>query len=388
MIVLLNKNTAQLRRAVGKKPNHQRGHSLIEVMIALPLLTAIIFAAGGLIAVASKSRTLSEGLIADQIEALQTSQHFLSDLPFAASIANVEKNSIEFSVSDRTGDRIPDAIRYEWSGVVGDPLHYSINNSLPVVVAEDVREFSLNNSIREITSTAILKHHDDAFDGEFHSKAIAKNDPASQFISIDLPKSATLWSLERVRFMARSSGIVDGEIAVSIVGVDGSQQPASDKIYETQIINEHELDSDFGWVDVKFWNVDHLSEQFAIVFSYKTGTDAAADVLFEADGLNMTSDTAWMTSKDNGQTWTIPNAKQDLRFYAIGSHNGLMESRRVINQVRMSLKLGASNYAFSSTVRLLNEPEVVVGATLSGGNSNQPEEATSSGDFPVIGGQF
>ena len=336
------------------------GHSLIEVMIALPLLTAIVLAAGGLIAVASKSRALSEGLIADQIASLQTSQQFLSDLQFAASIAETSDHSIEFSVSDRTGDGMPESIRYHWSGIEGEPLSYQINEMRPVDIAENVGDFTLNRTLRKITQTTILKHHDDSSSGVFNSKPINAGEPVAQSVVTNLPASATTWSLDRVRFMARASGALDGVLTVSIVAVDNLLQPVADRVYESQKVTEHRLDSEFSWVDVKFWNTQDLSQPVAIVFSYESGKDAAGEVCFESGGLNMTDETAWMTSRDDGSTWSIPNANDDLRFYALGTHNGLMTERTVVEQVQLTLQLGVDNQISYSSARLFNEPEVAL----------------------------
>ena len=377
---MMNQSCAKMVSITSRKndaPGSRYGHSLIEVMIALPLLTAIVLAAGGLIAVASKSRSLSEGLIADQIASLQTSQQFLSDLQFAASIADSSDHSIEFSVSDRTGDGMPESIRYNWSGVEGDPLSYQINEMRPVVIAEKVDNFTLTQTIRKISQTTILKHHDDASAGVFNSKAIIAGEPVAQSVIANLPASATTWSLDRVRFMARASGALDGVLTVSVVGVDNLLQPLSRRVLESQRVSEHQLDSEFSWVDVKFWNTQNLNRPVAIVFSYESGSDAAGEVCFESDGLNMTDETAWMTSKDNGITWTIPNAAEDLRFYALGTHNGLMTERTTLKQIQVTLQLGADNQVSHSSARLFNEPEIAVFTV------SEPSSDTGDGPFEV-----
>ena len=80
------------------------GHTFIELMIALPLMVAVIAAAGGIIAVAHSSRSLADGMLANQVKSLTTSQRVLSDVQFANSIAEASSNALEFSVSDRNGD--------------------------------------------------------------------------------------------------------------------------------------------------------------------------------------------------------------------------------------------------------------------------------------------
>lgn len=47
-----------------------------------------------------------------------------------------------------TGDGLPDAVRYEWSGTPGDPLPRTLNGGDPAIVAAGVQEFVLTYGVR------------------------------------------------------------------------------------------------------------------------------------------------------------------------------------------------------------------------------------------------
>ena len=87
------------------------------------------------------AKSLANGLLADRTKSVTACQNIVTDVQFALSVAEVSPNSIEFAVADRNGDDVPDDIRYSWSGVSGDPVTCSLNQSTPEVVVENVHQF-------------------------------------------------------------------------------------------------------------------------------------------------------------------------------------------------------------------------------------------------------
>ena len=79
-------------------------HTLLELMVALPLVVAVIAAAGGLIAAANSAKSLSEGVLADRTDSLMATQRIINDVQFAISVAEASENAIEFATGDRDGD--------------------------------------------------------------------------------------------------------------------------------------------------------------------------------------------------------------------------------------------------------------------------------------------
>jgi hypothetical protein len=66
-------------------------------------------------------------------------------------------NAVTFKVPDRTGDELPETIRYSWSGTAGDPLQIEYNGSAPATLVADVNQFDLSYSLRTMTGTGFAK---------------------------------------------------------------------------------------------------------------------------------------------------------------------------------------------------------------------------------------
>ncbi|MEM7455362.1 MAG: hypothetical protein AAF456_13510, partial [Planctomycetota bacterium] len=152
---------------------------MIELLVALPLMTAIVSAAGGLIYIASQTRTLTEGLLADKIQSTRLALEVSENLQHAISIGELSANAVEFTTTDRDGDGVEDVFRYEWSGTTGDPVYKTINGGTRFMIAEDVNQFTLTTT-SEVSTTAgtyesqqvVIKHHDDSTGGTLSASAI------------------------------------------------------------------------------------------------------------------------------------------------------------------------------------------------------------------------
>jgi hypothetical protein len=60
-----------------------------------------------------------------------------AELQYATAINQRSATLIEFTVPDRSGDGVPETIRYEWSGVPAIPLTDSTTRRAPVAVLAD-----------------------------------------------------------------------------------------------------------------------------------------------------------------------------------------------------------------------------------------------------------
>ena len=109
----------------------------------------------------------------------------------------------------------------------------------------------------------------------------------------------------------------------------------------------------------------------------------------------MTPNTSWVTSSNNGLTWTPPNDLEDLRFYAIGTHNGANLGRTALELVQINLQVGDDATAScNSSTKLVNLPEMRAGNpgttdTAADQSNPEPEEyqAEPGPGFEIGGGQ-
>ncbi|MEM7456901.1 MAG: hypothetical protein AAF456_21335, partial [Planctomycetota bacterium] len=171
---------------------------------------------------------------------------------------------------------------------------------------------------------------------------------------------ATTWSLGRFRFMARSSGVLDGQVKIGVFNADAFGRPDGEALEEVTLY-ESELDEVFTWKDVEFWDVQGLtsSEGLCVLFTPVSGTDNAMEIQIESDGSSMTANTHWLQSLNAGLSWRSTNDSDDLRFYAIGTHDGTLSQRQSLTDFTISLQVGRdAQVAVESTTTFWNSPEV------------------------------
>ena len=101
----------------------------------------------------------------EDTEAVSIAEQIATDISLATSITKPGANAIEFTVPDRGhGADGEETIRYEWSGVAGDPLLRRYNSGTAVTLCEQVQAFSLDYEIGagELTGAPkILLYTDD-----------------------------------------------------------------------------------------------------------------------------------------------------------------------------------------------------------------------------------
>lgn len=388
--------TPRYKKTVTNQTRAQGGHTLVELMVVLPLMTAIMLAAGSLMFAVSKSSDVSTGIVADRLDSMRHCRKMLSEVQLAVSIAQANDHSIEFSTSDRDNDGLNDTILYSWSGTAGDPLVCTINDVKTFDLVEAVNEFQVEYGKEKSFRNSILKSHDDAPGGTFEGHVVARDQVACQTFLPDLPVGADRWSLEKIRVMARSFGAPGGTFQVSIAKSDQALQPLSSKI-ESVTFDEHELDDQFSWFDISFSNTRNLlaTDAYCVSIESVSGEDASIELCLEKDAVSMTPNTSWVTSSNNGLTWTPPNDLEDLRFYAIGTHNGANLGRTALELVQINLQVGDDATAScNSSTKLVNLPEMRAGNpgttdTAADQSNPEPEEyqAEPGPGFEIGGGQ-
>ena len=82
-------------------------------------------------------------------------------------------------------------------------------------------------------------------------------------------------------------------------------------------------------------------------FQQKAALTPAAELAYETSTNNLTADTHFLVSNNEGATWSIPNETSDMRFYAIGNHDGTMKQRRAYETIRLSCQIGNDTNASS-----------------------------------------
>ena len=125
--------------------SHRRpAFTLIELLIALGVMTVLIGGMASAVLVASKAMPAPESLASRTNQGEELAADIGADLAIAVRIVSMEAKAVTFEVPDRGYGAVgPETLVYAWSGTPGDPLTRSVNGAAPVTLAEDVQHFSL-----------------------------------------------------------------------------------------------------------------------------------------------------------------------------------------------------------------------------------------------------
>jgi hypothetical protein len=139
----------------GRQSRIRRGHTLLELVISVPLMTLLMLGMAASIHLAARalpdgssraSATIFAGAAIDQIA---------SELTFATSITSRTAIDILFVTPDRDGDSSAETVRYQWSGTAGAPLTRQVNGSASETLVPSVQDFGLTYETRLDTGTGL-----------------------------------------------------------------------------------------------------------------------------------------------------------------------------------------------------------------------------------------
>lgn len=140
-----------------KLSHHRPGFTLAELLVAAGTTSVLMMALMSCLLIAGRALDEDRIVSAKQLQAGETLDQVLGDLHDAMSFSERTANAVTFQVPDRTGDEVPETIRYSWSGIAGDPLRKEYNGSAPETLVTDVNQFDLIYSLRTMTGTGFAK---------------------------------------------------------------------------------------------------------------------------------------------------------------------------------------------------------------------------------------
>ena len=103
--------------------------TLLEMTMSLTIMALVFTTVGSVFVLAAKVMPTPDSAEAASVHQSAALSQLLEDLQVARYITEDTANAVTLVVDDRTGDGLPDRLRYAWSGTIGDPLTLSINGS-------------------------------------------------------------------------------------------------------------------------------------------------------------------------------------------------------------------------------------------------------------------
>ncbi len=345
-----------------------RGFTLVELAVSMAVMSTIILAVGSVMLLAARAMPDANSPARASIAAAGAVEQMITELQYAVSVNQRSSRMIEFTVADRDGNDVPEIIRYEWSGILGDPLTRCYNAGTPANVLADVYEFNLSYDL-ETTTTEIPQANESprttlvtySSTKDLHDYAIKDTEWYAEYFMPGLPADAVSWSVTSVVLHAKTDGPLDGEARVQLQLPTVGNYP-SGVVLEEETLLESTLLSSYLEQEFPFSGVQGLSPEQGLSIVVKWISNGTACKLWGQDKNVTTANTGLCTSSNRGVTWvSLPG--QSLLFTVYGrvttAGEPQVQSAYYVDRVTVSLRAGDNGQSTIHTgVRILNRPEV------------------------------
>ncbi len=119
------------------------GYTLLELVVASASAVVLMGGLSSSLYIAAQSLDVGSGSLVETRTANTALATINRDLQSALTLSELTATSVTMTVPDRTGDDVPETIRYNWAGTAGDPLTQVYNGGAATTLAANVQSFSL-----------------------------------------------------------------------------------------------------------------------------------------------------------------------------------------------------------------------------------------------------
>ena len=307
------------------------GFTLMEVLVASGC--AAVLAVGMMSCLLIAGRALNEDWVApaQQLKSGAPLEMVLSDARDAVSFSERTAQAVTFQVPDRTGDTLPETIRYSWSGTAGDPLLMKYNSGTAATLVAGIYDFGLSYRLRAVTGTGFAQgviyddpiqvaFHDDAAGGSFSTISVTASQWPALYFEPSLPGGTTTWDLTQARFSMRRSNPVAGYVAVQIrPALTGPLRPSSTVLQEI-VIPESDLTASLDWHNFDYNAVTGLLPGQGLFVVLKRGVSGGTVAVVQYEiSIPDEPGIAVYRTQDSGATWQLLTGEMRCFIYGIAN---------------------------------------------------------------------
>lgn len=344
------------------------GHTLLEMLLSLVLLSIVMASVGSAVMFASQAvpddTSAAGSLVADSALLSRIAE----DLAAAQFVIEQTDHAVTVVVPDRTGDDVPDRVRYAWSGERGAPLFYQLNDEDAVALVEAMAVFDLSYTFSSGSQTlpaaiyldgetAIDASDTDTSGGDVTIDALTWS---GQKISPRLTSGALGFVPTRVDLMAGWRNPNDGRTLISIR--DLADVTPGETTYASGIFEESVLGGASSWESVELSGGSAVSvdEPVALAATYESGTTVALELRRSNGGSGL------LSTSDGGSTWVeVPDYSLAYRLYGkelLASRTAYVVGRQHLSVIDLSLQRVAEGRSpVKRLVRLMQSPPMMTG---------------------------
>lgn len=257
-----------------------RGFTLIEAVLSTAVSAVLLLAMASLMFVASRAIPDRKSSGGSAHAAAAAMEQLTLDLSQATKIAEATDKAVIIEVPDRDGDLKEESLRYEWSGVSGSPLLYSVNGGTGQALVRPVTGFGLVFTVEtgkelfasQRISVAETRVWDAPSLGVTLPQLVDSSMSVAQAVLPSLPAGTATWTVTRVRVYCSKLG-TGGTTRVELRPTTAAGMP-SDTIIASTTIPASSLSTSSAMVEASFGGAPALApgQEVAIVLASHDGT--------------------------------------------------------------------------------------------------------------------
>lgn len=295
--------------------------------MAMAVLSILLLGMAGALGISIRAADRGDDAPARALAVTSAVDDLSADLADATAITESTPNSVAFTVPDRTGDAIPETIRYQWSATRAGTITRAMNNKAPVPVATNIDGFSvtfrhrIGDTSSEGAEQPIFQVNSLLAGLTSSSVSIGDQNWARQHVSPAWDSSVVAWSVTRLRLVATRNGAATGQFVICIQKLPGGNASSPIEVFRTRV-DEATLPnvSSTTFTDIPLLPITNLAPNDKLnitIKGYDTAQKDASITYLSGGGLPF--NTYFTTSTNGGVTWAAPSDNQDMMFELYGT---------------------------------------------------------------------
>lgn len=343
----------------------RRGASLVELVSTMAVAGVILAGIQGSIGITLRSMPSRTGDTATTLIASRFADQLATELESAIYLSEHTATTIGFTVPDRTGDGIPERIRYAFSGTPGGPLTRQYNGAAATLIG-NVNQLAFTPAYTTKTDTYPALGVEDAAESllidyytgvaSFNNFDVLPTAYAGQYFTLTPAADIYAWRPTRVQFMGQKNSN-PATTYVQMRPATSNMTPSA-TVLEQYTLDAASLPTSYAWQSFSFTTLAPLAPDGAICLVLQAVVGAKS-VRVE----NQSTNVGFLQS--NNGTWQYVNNKA-LACQVYGKLTRSSGSQYVYNNyltsLGVSLQIVATSPAFQKNIPCFNHPQLLAGS--------------------------
>lgn len=358
------------------RPTGRLGFTLIEMVLSLAVMAILLVAMASAVTVASRAVPDPDGSSAAVATNAAGLQRFRDDLHAAVELTERTDTSVTLVLPDRTGDGLPEVVRYAWSGTAGDPLTRAFNHGDPVDITTAMDDITLTyvTTDHEVVFTGVPVESGEMVLSSYVDPVWASGSSPTSFYKVTLTNwlgyrlSPTLdpdvvaWYPTRAQFRAKKQSSVSmGTLALEVK--DWDESAPGDTVYDQGTLSVASFANNaYLWEEVALSGETRFTPGQTLAVTHRL----EGVVLGSAQVSTNTSATPanYFSTSNSGSSWVDNTATGRVEHYVYGKQITLASNwkftRQRVSYVTLSVDLTMNGLADQQVVvSLSNAPDVL-----------------------------